>query len=603
MSLQVWLPLNGNLNNQGLGNITITSGNPTYKNGKVTSKSLNLNQRIYFTCPQLANLQTFSVCFWGVTENSSTLTTNWQDLIGFTDVSSSGTNGTFRWETCYGSTGTLNGIHWHDNATNALVNGSVYHNISRNEWCHCCVVFDAEHRKIYSYSNGELKGTHTHLGGHFNASGKFYLGETNNIEGRIQDVRFYDHALSPKEVKEISKGLVLHYRLAGPGQENLVPNSNYNNYTATPNSAGASLDSSVLWNGMPTLKLSQSGNTTNVYRGFSVNILNSLTKGEKYTMTVYAYVKDKSLLDSGMEVRIYQRRANGASTLWGNLRYSLVNNSWVKIQGTYTIDTNATSAVVNMQIVKNGTVWFSPVKVEKGSIATPWCPNPADALYSALGYNNNIEYDCSGYSNNGTKSGTIICDSDTPRYMTSYKFTGSQHITAGRGAMVTDAITVSWWGYMDNWSNYTRAISCTESGGWNFEPNSGKMAFPLYRNGQYIHAIDTVALSSYSGWHHFAATYDGYKSRIYVDGILKVTSEETTTKYPIVYNTTNGIFIAAEAGGSASTPIDTKFNGKLSDIRIYATALSEADIKELYNTSFIIDNTGKAYAYEYIEAN
>lgn len=65
-----------------------------------------------------------------MTEASSTLTTDWQDLLGFTDVSSGGTNGTFRWETCYNYNAP--GIHWHDNATNALVNGSVTHIATRD---------------------------------------------------------------------------------------------------------------------------------------------------------------------------------------------------------------------------------------------------------------------------------------------------------------------------------------------------------------------------------------------------------------------------------------------------------------------------------------
>lgn len=213
MSLQVWLPLNGELRNQGVGKITSISTTPKYReNGKLFQLAIDLSKRVTFTCPNLKNLQDFSIAFWAYVDNVESLAgKEWVDLFGFTDTSSSGSNGTFRFETCYN---TSHGIAYYDNTTMALINhnGRTY-TTSKNIWIHCCVVFDNINHKVYAYKNGTKFGTDTHKGGKFNANGTFYIGETDNIAGMLQDLRIYNHALSAKEVAEIAKGLVLHYPL------------------------------------------------------------------------------------------------------------------------------------------------------------------------------------------------------------------------------------------------------------------------------------------------------------------------------------------------------------------------------------------------------
>jgi hypothetical protein len=43
------------------------------------------------------------------------------------------------------------------------------------------------------------------------------------------------------------------------------------------------------------------------------------------------------------------------------------------------------------------------------------------------------------------------------------------------------------------------------------------------------------------------------------------------------------------------------FVGSISDARIYATALSAADVKQLYDTAGFVDNANNIYAYEFKE--
>lgn len=75
MALQVWLPLNGNLNNQGLTPITFASGTPTYTTGKI-GQCLGSGSLSFTVSDNLiANLGTtniYSMCCWCKDLNTAT---------------------------------------------------------------------------------------------------------------------------------------------------------------------------------------------------------------------------------------------------------------------------------------------------------------------------------------------------------------------------------------------------------------------------------------------------------------------------------------------------------------------------------------------------
>ena len=550
MSLLVWLPLNGSINNQGVGDLTCTTSGPLYKSaGKLGESCLNLNKRVSFTCPQLANLQSFSVCFWGMSEASSTLTTDWQDLIGFIDVSSSGSSGNFRWETCYAYNAP--GIHWHDNVVYALAsdsNGSSTHTTQRGVWCHCCVVFDNENKTVSTYSNGKLISINKHTGGKFNSTGSFYLGETNNIEGRIQDVRFYDHCLSTREIKEISKGMVLHYPLNQQERlVNLIPNSYINETSASYGFAG---------------------------RGAS------LTAGKTYTLFVNGRVIDG---DGRLETYIYNtdwtESTNNGTKSNVDVTYRLVFTP--KTTGIYSI----TSYSLVSQGVPGGNVHLNWYKLVEGNVTSMlnWSPAPSDA--SSWGF---TEYDTSGNRNNGviTQSTIPIYNDSSPRYGGCYTFdTTAKYITVPLGTTgFKDSYTISYWAKIAN-MNGSMAWGFGNGNRLNIFPADG--VFHLNTGDGYENPIkngDTsVSFSPYNNaWHHYALTGDGTTANLYIDGSLV----GTALKYRSITGTQ--LYISGW-----NTNSEYKWSGgQISDFRIYATALSATDIKELYNAPFAVSNNG-----------
>ena len=155
-------------------------------------------------------------------------------------------------------------------------------------------------------------------------------------------------------------------------------------------------------------------------------------------------------------------------------------------------------------------------------------------------------------------------------------------INCGRGGMVTDSITVNFWLKSSSWGN---PVSCTESGGWNFESSDTCFRFPVYIASvgyKYGKSVTTKAQLCNNEWHMLTGIYDriNQKIQIYVDGKLD-NDYVTGTSNNIGYHGTNCIWIGAEATGS-NTTASNGMAGLFSDFRIYCTALSAEDVKQLY---------------------
>lgn len=91
---------------------------------------------------------------------------------------------------------------------------------------------------------------------------------------------------------------------------------------------------------------------------------------------------------------------------------------------------------------KFGTI--ANLKLEEGTIETKWIPHVDDLLYSSMGYKNNICTDVSGYKYTATKSGTLVFNSDSPRYEGSTKFNaGYLHKIPSPLHANSDAFTIS----------------------------------------------------------------------------------------------------------------------------------------------------------------
>lgn len=223
----------------------------------------------------------------------------------------------------------------------------------------------------------------------------------------------------------------------------------------------------------------------------------------------------------------------------------------------------------------------------------------------------NKEYDCSGYQITGTKYGTFESISQVGRYLHGYKFVDgrSTYIRSQTILAPKTMITMSCWvkGRDIGYNNYHIPL-CFNSSAYELSITaSGKLRGGFVITDENGTATRRCTDTQHPGsllddqWHMITITYDGFKIVRYVDGVEARVSNEAEYKFcPGVLSGAQGQWCIGNYSGSGTYG---NKNLSMSDIRIYATALSSADVYNLYMTSISITKDGTLFASEFYENN
>lgn len=557
MSLLVWLPLDGDTVNKGLDpDYDTPTSNRSYPvfvdGGNVGSKALNpttTTSGVLSYAKTLSNEHSYTMCAW--VKYTGNITSS--RYILWTGSDSGG----------YGFGIRMSGT----SAAQCVVFGSTINlTIGNNEWHHVALVIDYENLKFSGYLDGVLIDTKTYTPRDIRDYGlnvgwlrpSFYP-----FLGLINDVRIYDHALSPKEINDLSQALILHYPLTAMVNENLV--SSLKSYSPTE------------------------------YLAYQFNLSENFVASQKYTFQLWDVdVSHTGKTESQLGIGIFW---GGADVVLKNL----LGDTWftnghadyieftITISSTQASGTGATNSWINIYnspYSADGTrnMHIGHIKVEKGSVATP---------HNGSGESQTVVYDSSGYSRNGTVTGTLSSDNDAPRYTTTTSFNGTSYIQVASPS--TEVRTIAFWA---KWNSIPSGQSVV------FVDQKSKIGFGIMSTGL---LCSTNGVTTYTfpktdivakTWYHFVIvnTSDSPTATtrdLYINGVKQTATSRTSNwTFP---NSLDYLQI-----GKRSTTSDG-FSGMISDFRMYSTTLSEPYIVDLYNSPVYIDNLGTMSAYEFIE--
>lgn len=587
MSLIHWWPLNGDTKDYGVLNNNLSNSNAQIDNsgkiGKCYSFTYTSHQYMAFGdssfMSNYINNHSFSIAYWTKAGSS---------------VSSLCAIGLSYGVRIYNSTPIFS---LYNTTRNATVRASV--SITDGNWHHVCATYNIIDNSMKIYIDGVLSGSSTYPSGTYSSSwnnGQYIGYDPNNntddcwYDGKLNDIRIYDHVLSAKEVKELSKGLVLHYDFNDPyveGTTNIDPSK-----TSISNwSDGGGVVSYVVGDyfGKQCYKFTM--NKTSTSTVWSYMNCNPLTQGAAVGNTVtrscLMYIPGGQTLPGWFTESI-----EGNSTNKKFVQYDYTKpNTWQRVSMTGTIADTGTNNYLHYFIASGATVsnfvWYMcDFQLEIKDHATPYVNGTRAA---------GKIFDCSGYGYNGIQQGEgiqIVSDSACGKYSARFDSNGSGTSWINTGGIEPlhnfTNLTYTAWVYQRGRTS-DRACICIGNCYFTIDDVGRLSGYAYGKNPEGYHTgTQVIPLNT---WTHLAIVWDDSYIYGYINGVQDFKIATTGT---ISYL---GVNVGKESG------LYRQLRGSIADFKIYATALSASDILAEYNRKASIDKSGILFTGEFEEGN
>lgn len=448
--------------------------------------------------------------------------------------------------------------------------------IKLNNWYHIAVCY--KDNIIKGYINGKYVGECT---GHMLPSTEvtyYYIGAATyyagfGLRGILNDFKIFDHALSKKEIKELARALVFHYTFdGGIGEEttNLLPVDLQNKYVENVADAASYTVTSGLGASSYTLfaniKCGVNDNSPTPYfslfADYSDGTTERLTTSISLDGTSLTTAKDDKFHPYQLTIKNPERKT--VTKLYG----------WLLDRGSYSGQSRYMT-IQNAQLeAKDHTTAFT------SSTRTGQPRNNTGLVHSTM-----------------ENQGVVFCK-DTQRHSVGYFKDGGQQLIYTGLAGYQSALTTSMWFKSSNKSpldGYHILFSIDDGSVEISIPANGQLRYGGYpSSGSRVCSNHSVEVGGQDvnlldgQWHLINTVFDGTGWLSYVDG-------EYQTKWTMTSNVkrVNGTL---RIGKYTSLATYGATDAYMDDVRLYNTALSEDDIKQLYESRWAANRQGQVFS-------